>query len=81
MKVQPLEWNPYKNNPLDWIKGRAERPLATKSGLSVTIKQVMTEFKVTIGDSNPMCTVDNLTVCRLLNTNEVGIIVEGELDG
>lgn len=80
MKVQPLDWSPYRNNPLDWVEGRAERPLATKSGLPVTIKQVMTEFKLTIGSDDPVCTINNLEVCYLLNTNEVGIIVEGGPD-
>lgn len=81
MKVQPLEWSPYRNNPLNWIEGRAKRPLATKSGRLVTIKQDMTRFKIFIGDDEPVCTADNLTICYLLNTNEVGIVVEGGPDG
>lgn len=41
----------------------------------------VTDWTVTIGDAEPVCMRDNLTVCYLLNTNEVGIIVEGGADG
>lgn len=80
MKVHPLEWSPFRENPLDWIEGQAKRPLVTMSGLLVVIKQDMTQFKVTIGEQEPVSLDDNLAVCYLLNTNEVGIVVEGGPD-
>lgn len=80
MKVHPLEWSPYRENPLNWIEGRAERPLATLSGLPVVIKRDMGLFRVFIGEQDPVSSDDNLAVCYLLNMNEVGIIVEGGPD-
>lgn len=71
MKYIPINWNPYRNNPLDHIFGRSNKQLITPDGSPVSITQDGLDFVVTIWHKRTV-TGSNINTCYFLNTNEVG---------
>jgi hypothetical protein len=70
-QVDPVNWNPFATNPLDWLHERKTQKLATPNGIEVTITKPGNDFIVTIGQ-NRTVTGSNVNTCYFLNYNEVG---------
>ena len=64
-----INWHPWRDNPLDWIK----RPLRTVDGRAVLITQPAIDFVLFVDGVEHYRTSNNSALCYELNRLEVGL--------
>lgn len=70
MKVQPLVWHPFRENPLDWLDSP---DLFTKDGRPVQITQQGMNFVIYIDGVEVSRSDSNSATCAVLDGAGVGI--------
>lgn len=76
MKVVEITWGFRASNPFDFLDGDIDFELATHDGKPVKITKPMVDFRVEIDGKVELETDDNVNVCYLLNTRQVGWVNE-----
>lgn len=65
----PVVWSAWRSNPLDFIGAK----LITEDGRRVQLTRDMRDFVVVVDGVEVLRTMNNATVCSILNVHDVGV--------